>query len=417
MAALQYVDQPGYAALILRRTYKQLAAPGALMSRSHEWLDGTDAHWQGYDKQWTFPSGAKLMFGHVQHEADVRNYESAEFQTICIDELTGFTESMYRFMPSRMRRTTTLQGEGIPVRLLSASNPGNTGHGWVKGRFITPETRAPGVVFMPATMEDMPHIDREAYLRALQLTYPVTWKRLAYGDWAVADSGTIFHAREWLADHFCEPSDIPPDVVRCRIWDTAASEATADRPDPDWTAGVRLAYSLKEDRLWIEHAYRMRATAGTRDKEIAATIRADGRGCIAGLEQERGGAGKSQADYFKRKLVPEGWRFQAILPTGDKAVRASTLAAYMQAGKVSIVENDTWNETLLDELDAFTGAGVRQHDDLVDSAAHGASLLIGRTHKASASGSQVAREVLPDARGRGAVSVGSGIASMTIGRR
>jgi hypothetical protein len=38
MAALQYVDVPGYAALILRRTFKQLSLPGAIMARSNEWL-------------------------------------------------------------------------------------------------------------------------------------------------------------------------------------------------------------------------------------------------------------------------------------------------------------------------------------------------------------------------------------------
>ena len=45
MAALQYVDVPGYAALLLRRTYSDLALPGAIMDRSHEWLEGKDVHW------------------------------------------------------------------------------------------------------------------------------------------------------------------------------------------------------------------------------------------------------------------------------------------------------------------------------------------------------------------------------------
>ena len=46
MAALQYVEQPDYSALILRRTYADLALPGALMDRTAEWLSGTDAKWQ-----------------------------------------------------------------------------------------------------------------------------------------------------------------------------------------------------------------------------------------------------------------------------------------------------------------------------------------------------------------------------------
>lgn len=45
MAALQFVSIPGYSALLLRRTYSDLALPGALMDRAFQWLDGTDAKW------------------------------------------------------------------------------------------------------------------------------------------------------------------------------------------------------------------------------------------------------------------------------------------------------------------------------------------------------------------------------------
>ena len=44
MAALQYVEESDYSALLIRRTYRDLALPGALMDRSHEWLEGTGAH-------------------------------------------------------------------------------------------------------------------------------------------------------------------------------------------------------------------------------------------------------------------------------------------------------------------------------------------------------------------------------------
>src|SRR5437016_4103882 len=39
MAALQWVDTPGYAAIIFRNTFADLALPGSLMDRSHDWLD------------------------------------------------------------------------------------------------------------------------------------------------------------------------------------------------------------------------------------------------------------------------------------------------------------------------------------------------------------------------------------------
>jgi len=38
MAALQYVSEPNYSALILRRSYADLSLPGAIMDRANEWL-------------------------------------------------------------------------------------------------------------------------------------------------------------------------------------------------------------------------------------------------------------------------------------------------------------------------------------------------------------------------------------------
>src|SRR5579872_5956543 len=66
-SALQYVDVPGYSALILRRTYGDLALPGAIMSRAREWLYGK-AHWHDKTYTFSFPSGATLTFGYCEAE-------------------------------------------------------------------------------------------------------------------------------------------------------------------------------------------------------------------------------------------------------------------------------------------------------------------------------------------------------------
>jgi hypothetical protein len=86
MAALQYVDVPGYSAILFRRSYPDLALPEAIMSRSKEWLKQTDAHWNEQSKRWTFPSGATLSFGYLDIEDDKYRYASAEFQFIGFDE-------------------------------------------------------------------------------------------------------------------------------------------------------------------------------------------------------------------------------------------------------------------------------------------------------------------------------------------
>ena len=82
MAALQYVDIPGYAAILFRRTFRDLALPGALMTRAESWLTGTDARWNDEEKTWHFPSGATITFGYLEAEKDKFRYQSAEFQFI-----------------------------------------------------------------------------------------------------------------------------------------------------------------------------------------------------------------------------------------------------------------------------------------------------------------------------------------------
>ena len=120
MAALAYVDVPGYRALLFRRSFPDLNLPGALMDRAREWLGGSAARWNAHDHVWTFPSGASLTFGYLENEKDKYRYQSAELQYIGFDELTQFAESQYLYLFSRLRR---LAGSAVPLRMRAASNP------------------------------------------------------------------------------------------------------------------------------------------------------------------------------------------------------------------------------------------------------------------------------------------------------
>lgn len=134
-AAAQFVDVPGYSALILRRSFRDLALPGALMDRSKKWWKQTDAHWDGTDYKWTFPSGATIQFGYMEHEGDELRYQSSEYQFIAFDELTQFPKEQYTYMFSRLRR---LRGVNIPIRMRAATNPGGVGHCVPYGSVLTP---------------------------------------------------------------------------------------------------------------------------------------------------------------------------------------------------------------------------------------------------------------------------------------
>jgi len=190
MAALQYVETPGYAALLFRRTYADLSLPGALMDRAGDWLRPTAARWHESEKTWTFPSGASLTFGYLENENSKYRYQGAELQCCAFDELSQFSESSYRYLFSRLRRK---EGVPVPIRMRAASNPGSE---WVKQRFIV-EGEAAGRVFVPARLADNPFLDADEYRLALAELDPVTRQQLLEGDWDVRPEGKLFK-REWF---------------------------------------------------------------------------------------------------------------------------------------------------------------------------------------------------------------------------
>lgn len=221
MAALEHVNTPGYFALLLRRTYADLSKPGALMDRAAGWLRNTSAKWNEQKKQWTFPSGATLTFGYLDTENDKYQFQGSEYQFIGFDELSQFSESQYLYLFSRLRRLAT---SDIPLRMRSASNPGGVGARWVYKRFIpekfTPNDAVEAKVwwkegadesgrefkraFIPAKLQDNPHLDREQYEEFLNELDPITREQLLRGDWLISERGDIlsmwdekYHVISW----------------------------------------------------------------------------------------------------------------------------------------------------------------------------------------------------------------------------
>jgi PBSX family phage terminase large subunit len=203
MEALKYVDQPGYSALLLRRNLTDLALPGALIDRAHEWLQGTTARWSEKDKTWRFPSGATLTFGYLDEVTNHYRYQSSEFHFVGFDELTQFSEYHYRYLFSRLRRLT---GVRIPRRMRAASNPGGIGHEWVRERFLTGPAD-PQRVFIPARLDDNPHLDQAEYLASLGQLDAVERARLRDGNWEVQNQGLVYPE---LVDCVIAPRPLTP---------------------------------------------------------------------------------------------------------------------------------------------------------------------------------------------------------------
>lgn len=350
LGALQYADTPGYAALLLRRTYADLSLPGALMDRAQEWLRPTDAKWDEKAHTWRFPSGATVTFGYLEHEQDRYRYQGAEFQYIGFDELTQFTETQYRYLFSRLRR---LEGARVPLRMRAASNPGGVGHDWVKQRFLV-EGKEHKRAFIPAKLSDNPYLDADAYRESLRYLDPVTRAQLEAGDWEVREAGSMFR-REW----FPIVQTAPAGMQRVRYWDLAATAAKPGK-DPDWTAGALVG--AHDKRYYIVNMRRMRGTPGEVERLVRQTAEIDGREVAIWMEQEPGASGVNTIAHYRDTVLP-GWAFRGNRLTGSKSERAAPVSSQAEAGNVVLVAGP-WIGAFLDEVEAFPQGA---HDDQVDA--------------------------------------------------
>jgi predicted phage terminase large subunit-like protein len=352
MCALQYVDVPGYSAIIFRRSFRDLALPGALMDRSKQWLMPTDATWKGQENCWEFPSGAKLAFGYLDTDVDKYRYQSAEFQSIGFDEVTQFEEDKYRYLFSRLRR---LKNSHVPLRMRCASNPGGIGHDWVKQRFMV-EGYEHNRIFISAKLTDNEYIDQTSYIKSLNNLDPITRRQYLEGDWTAKHGGSIFQ-REW----FQVVDAYPHDVKLIRFWDKAATKPKSTNKDPDYTVGLLLGEV--NGVYYIIDIRRMRGNPAEVEALIKQTsdLQLD-KDAKTVMEQEPGSSGVDTIDRYNREVL-KGKTFYGLKTTGPKAERAAPVASAAEAGNIKLVRG-TWNNAFLDELEGFP---IGEHDDQVDA--------------------------------------------------
>jgi predicted phage terminase large subunit-like protein len=367
LSALQYVDMPGYSALLLRRTMPELMAPSSLVPLSHDLLSGGDAVWHAQRMYWSFPSGAKLSFGYCDREDDKGRYKSAAYQFIGFDELTDFSESVYTFLFSRLRKATKISD--IPLRVRSASNPGGFGHNWVKQRFIV-EGKKFGRVFVPARLDDNPFLDRTSYLRSLANLDAYTRSQLLDGNWDAKPPGGKFH-RAWFASRIVTAG--PAGMNKVRFWDLASTSPERGK-DPDYTVGALMGEY--DGRYYLMDLRRERNTPKNIQDLVSVTADLDDRDVMIRMEQEPGSGGVNTIDTYTRLLAK--YDFKGLKSTGSKEMRANPFSAQCEAGNVYLVKGD-WMNDFFDEAELFPHGA---HDDIVD-ACSGAYLVLAEMQSTS----------------------------------
>jgi len=231
--ALRQVNIREYRAIIFRKTYPQLSE---LIDRSRSIYKPAypKARYNTTEHAWTFPSGAKIYFGSMQHTQDRINYQGKRYDFIAFDELTHFSWDEYSYMFSRNRPSC---GQ-TRVYIRASTNPGGIGHGWVKNRFVsaakpltpikseysvaTPDGKMINLersrIFVPSTVFDNQILlqNDPMYLANLAAMPEQERNALLYGSWDSFD-GQVFtewkndsdHYRDGKWTHVIEPFDIP----------------------------------------------------------------------------------------------------------------------------------------------------------------------------------------------------------------
>ena len=361
MAAMQYVDVPGYSAILFRRTYADLSLPGALMDRFKDWIaPHDDIHWNANSYVATFPSGARISFGYLNNTNDYLRYKGSEFQFIGMDEVTEIRESDYRYLFSRLRRPANGPLSQVPLRMRAASNPAPN---WVRQRFIV-EGQETNRIFVPSLLTDNPGIDAVSYRQALQALDPVERRRLEEGDWWSTTLGSMFDRTSFV---IIDPHEIPIITSAARV----VTEPSPSYPDPDWTVGTLGVFD--QGIFYILDVRRARVKSDKVEHLIAQTALEDGPLVSIRMEQEPGSSGKALVDQFARYVLP-GYDFQGIRSTGDKVTRARPFSASVANGNVRLIRG-RWLTDWLDEVSAFP-EGLT-HDDQVDSAVGAFTFLSG----------------------------------------
>jgi hypothetical protein len=247
---LRYVDKEAHRALILRRTMPELRD---LINHTHKLYKPLGGKWREQEKEWRFPSGARIEFGYAETATDALRYQGQAYSWIGIDELPQYPDSQ---IWNDLRGSLRTADPSLPTYMRATGNPGNVGSDWVKQMFIEPapwgerfyyEVDMPdGSVerisrrFIPAKLTDNPYLTRTRSYMAMLASLPdVQRRQWLEGDWDAWDGAAFPEFRREI--HTCEPFEIPNNWVRFRACDWGYSSAFAVL----WFA---VDY---EDNLWV----------------------------------------------------------------------------------------------------------------------------------------------------------------------
>src|SRR5229473_1277932 len=227
---LRYCDKQSARGLLLRRTMPELRD---LINHSRTLYPKAfpGAKWKEMEKEWTFPSAARIEFGYAENVQDALRYQGQAYTYIGVDELPQYpTDEVWTLLKGSLRSVDT----SIPTFMRATGNPGNIGSLWVKQMFVDPAI--PGTPFsvpvdphdpnseritrkfVQAKLSDNPYLTQTSEYKNMLLSLPeIKRRQWLQGDWS-AFEGAAFSEFDYEL-HVVEPFQIPDNWVKFRSCD------------------------------------------------------------------------------------------------------------------------------------------------------------------------------------------------------
>lgn len=398
---LRHVNNPKFAALLLRQSYSQIKKPGGLWSEAANVYPQLGASPRTADMEWRFPTGATIGFGYLSTENDKYKYQGTQIPLLIFDEVTHYTETSFFYMLSRNRSAC-----GVRPYVRATCNP--DADSWV-ATFIAwwldeagyidkkksgvirwfirlsgelkwadtkqelldryPDCDPKSFTFIRASLDDNQILMKAdpGYLANLKALHPVDQARLLLGNWKIRDEAGKVFQRSWfpivdlneMLSHQHQRGGVYEEV---RFWDLAATEAKLKGPEPCSTSGVRIRKI--GDIFYIIDAASMMTSPGMTNTAITNIASQDGNLCKVRWEIEPGSSGLR--DTYTLMQLLAGYDALGMSPQGDKVMRAKPLATAAFNKKVKLIRGD-WNDRWLNSATSFPDAKAGRDD--VDASA------------------------------------------------
>lgn len=377
--------------ICFRRTTPQITGPGGLWENAEKFYRPIGA--KSKRLEFTFPSGAKIGFSHLEHLTTMYDHQGSEYAVILFDELGHILEQQFWYLQSRNRSTSTIR-----PYMRATMNPMPPGHWinnlikWYIGQDGTIIKERSGVIrwfyrilgeihwgdskeelekkfpdqakdappisftFIRSTLEDNQILmEKDPSYKAKLLALPfVDRERLYGGNWKVVEGAGSYFKRKYFPA--IPQTQLPENLVTVRAWDLAATSAkeVAERKQlgikQAHTASVRLSLDTSTGFFYVTDVTNDLLGPDEVEAKLEQIVKLDGPYVTVALFQDPGQAGKVLVEYWRKRL--QNYNVFISRESGTKESRAGPVSARAERGWFKIV-HASWNEIFLTQAENF----------------------------------------------------------------